>query len=124
MNLHDLLFKPAELRAGETKIIDGGIALCINPHASRGPLWAIKGRCALFTTHGHSSRYMKGLCRNVSPDKGFVTVEIIQGPYTAGTMINITLEEFGRYVNVDDEEDTHLKKVLADATDSGHKSHE
>ena len=123
MNLHDLLFKPAELKAGETKILNGATALCINPNTSRGPLWAIQGRCARFTTHEHSG-YMKGLCRHVSPGNGFVTMEIIKGPYPAGTMLDIALDEFARYVNAEDDEDAHLKKLLADAKGSGHSAHE
>lgn len=124
MNLHDLLFKPAELKAGETKILNGATTLCINPNTYRGPQWAITGRCALFTTDVHNGRYMKGLCRKVSPGQGFVTIEIIRGPYPAGTMLNITLGEFARYVNADDEDDAHLKKLLADATGSGHRAQE
>jgi hypothetical protein len=124
MNLRDLLFKPAELNAGETKLINGATALCINPNAYRGALWAITGRCALFTTHEHNSRYMKGLCRNVSPGKRFLTIEIIKGPYPAGTMLNITLDEFARYEDVSDEDDAHFKKVLAKATGTGRRSPE
>jgi hypothetical protein len=115
MNLQDLLFKPAELKAGETKIINGAIAVCINPHASRGPLWAIKGRCAMFTGATHS-RYVEGVCRNVSPDKGFITMEIIKGPYPVGTLLNFTFDEIRRYNNVTDEDDAYMKKVLAHAT--------
>ena len=124
MNLHDLLFKPAELKAGETKILNGATTLCINPNAYRGPQWAISGRCALFTTDVHNSRYIKGLCRKVTPGKGVVTMEIIKGPYPAGTMLNITLDEFARYLNADDEDDANLKKLLADATGTGHSVHE
>jgi hypothetical protein len=123
MNLHDLLFKPAELKAGETKILNGATTLCINPNANRGPLWAIQDRCAWFTTHEHSG-YMKGLCRHVSPGKGFVTMEIIKGHYPAGTLLDIALDEFSRYVNADDAEDAHLKKLLADATSSGYRAQE
>ena len=118
MNLRDLLFKPAELNAGETKIINGAIAICIDPHAYRGPLWAIKGRCAMFTLDSHS-RYIEGLCLNVSPDKGFVTMEIIKGPHPTGTVLNITLDEIRRYYNVKDEDDAYMKKVLAASTASG-----
>ena len=118
MNLRDLLFKPAELNAGETKIINGAIAICIDPHAYRGPLWAIKGRCAMFTLDSHS-RYIEGLCRNVSPDKRFITMEIIKGPYPTGTVLNITLDEIRRYYNVKDEDDAYMKKVLAAPTASG-----
>lgn len=67
---------------------------------------------------------MKGLCRKVSPGKGFVTMEIIKGPYPAGNMLEITLDEFARYVNADDEDDANLKKLLADATGTGHSAHE
>jgi hypothetical protein len=124
MNLHDLLFKPAALSAGETKLINGATALCINPTAYRGAQWAITGRCTLFTTHEHNSRYMKGLCRNVSPGNGFVTIEIIKGPYPAGTMLNITLDEFARYEDVSEEDDAYLKKVLNEATGTGRRSPE
>jgi hypothetical protein len=63
---------------------------------------------------------MKGLCRHVSPGKGFVTMEIIKGHYPTGTLLDIALDEFSRYVNADDEEDAHLKKLLADAMGLGH----
>ena len=118
MNLQDLLFKPAELKAGETKIINGAIAMCIDPYAYRGPLWAIKGRCAMFTLDSHS-RYIEGLCRNVSPNKGFITMEIIKGPQPRGTVINICLDEIRRYHNVKDEDDAYMKKVLAESTANG-----
>jgi len=123
MNLHDLLFKPAELKAGETKILNGATTLCINPNTYKGPLWAIQGRCAWFTTHEYSG-YMKGLCHHVSPGKGFVTMEIIKGPCSAGTLLDIALDEFSRYVNSDDDEDAQLKKLLADATGSGYRAQE
>ena len=119
MNLHDLLFKPAALSAGETKLINGATALCINPTSYRGAQWAITGRCTLFTTHEHNSRYMKGLCRNVSPDKRFITMEIIKGPHPTGTVLNITLDEIRRYYNVRDEDDAYMKKVLAASTANG-----
>ncbi len=112
MNLRDLLFKPAELKAGETKIMNGGIAICINPHTYRGHLWAIKGRCAMFSVDGHS-RYIEELGRNVSPDKRFITMEIIKGPRTTGTVRNIALDEIRRYYSVKDEDDAYMKKVLA-----------
>jgi hypothetical protein len=115
MNLQDLLFKPAELKAGETKFINGAIAICIDPHAYRGPLWAIKGRCAMFTLDIHS-RYIEGLCRNVSPNKGFITMEIIKGPHPRGTVLNISIDEIRRYHNVKDEDDAYMKKVLAEST--------
>ena len=118
MNLQDLLFKPAELKAGETKIINGAIGMCIDPYAYRGPLWAIKGRCAMFTLDSHS-RYIEGLCRNVSPNKGFITIEIIKGPHPRGTVLNICLDEIRRYHNVKDEDDVYMKKVLAESTANG-----
>ncbi len=118
MNLQDLLFKPAELKAGETKFINGAIAMCIDPYAYRGPLWAIKGRCALFTLDSHS-RYIEGLCRNVSPNKSFITMEIIKGSHPRGTLINIYLDEIRRYHNVKDEDDSYMKKVLAESTAHG-----
>jgi len=118
MNLQDLLFKPAELKAGETKLLNGAIAMCIDPYAYQGPLWAIKGRCAMFTLDSHS-RYIEGLCRNVSPNKGFITMEIIKGPHPRGTVLNITLDEVRRYQDVEDDEDAYLKRVLAESTAVG-----
>jgi hypothetical protein len=118
VNLQDLLFKPAELKAGETKIINGAIAMCIDPYAYRGPLWAIKGRCAMFTLDSHS-RYIEGLCSNVSPNKGFITMEIIKGPHPRGTVLNISIDEIRRYCNVKDEDDAYMKKVLAESTANG-----
>jgi hypothetical protein len=118
MNLQNLLFKPAELKAGETKLLNGAVAMCIDPYAYQGPLWAIKGRCAMFTLDSHS-RYIEGLCRNVSPNKGFITIEIIKGPHPRGTVLNICLDEIRRYHNVKDEDDAYMKKVLAASTANG-----
>lgn len=118
MNLRDLLFRPAELRAGETKMIDGRIALCINPNSYRGPLWAIKNRCAMFTVDGHDG-YIEGLCRDVTPDKRLLSVEIIRGPFPIGTLLEISIDDIRRYFNLEDEDDERLKKVLDECTTSG-----
>jgi hypothetical protein len=123
MNLQDLLFKPAELKAGETKLINGAITMCINPQTCHGPLWAIKGRCAMFSVDGHNG-YIKALCSNVSPNKGFITMEIIKGPHPRGTVLNITLDEVRRYQDVEDDEDAYLKRVLAASTALGVSSTE
>lgn len=114
MNLQNLLFKPAELKAGETKLINSAIAMCINPQTCHGPLWAIKGRCAMFSVDGHSG-YIEALCSNVSPNKGLITIEIIKGPHPRGTVLNIPLDEIRRYYNVKDEDDAYMKKVLAES---------
>jgi len=118
MNLRDLLFKPAELNAGETKIINGAIAICIDPHTCHGPLWAIKGRSAMFSVDGHNG-YIEALCSNVSPNKGLITMEIIKGPHPRGTVLNIPLDEIRRYYNVKDEDDAYMKKVLAESKANG-----
>ena len=118
MNLQDLLFKPAEFKAGETKLINGAIAICVNPHTYHGPLWAIKGRCAMFSMDGHNG-YIEALCSNVNPNKGFITMEIIKGLHPRGTVLNITLDEIRRYYNVKDEDDAYMKKVLAASTTNG-----
>ena len=118
MNLQDLLFKPAELKAGETKLINGAIAMCINPQTCHGPLWAIKGRCAMFSVDGHNG-YIEALCSNVSPNKGFITIEIIKGPHPRGTVLNIPFDEIRRYYNVKDEDDAYMKKVLAESKANG-----
>ena len=118
MNLQDLLFKPAELKAGETKLINSAITMCINPQTCHGPLWAIKGRCAMFSVDGNSG-YIEALCSNVSPNKGFITIEIIKGPHPRGTVLNIPLDEIRRYYNVKDEDDAYMKKVLAESKANG-----
>lgn len=77
-----------ELKAGETRIEDGQLAMCITPNASYGggggSLWAVENQCVQFSTDAHAG-YLQGICRKVDPQCRSITLEITQGP-TWGTM--------------------------------------
>ena len=84
----ELINADIELKFGETKIVDGQLAMCINPLTSygggSGSLWAVENQGAQFTTEAHPA-YLQGICRKVDPRGKTITIEITRGP-TWGTL--------------------------------------
>ena len=104
MNLTDILATPAALRAGETTLIDGQVAMCINPEAryggGAGPIWAVENQSAQFTTRRHKA-YLEGICRKVQPRRKLLAIEITKGPtwgrFAMGTLVFLHVQSINRY---------------------------
>jgi hypothetical protein len=107
LNLHDLLFKPAKLKAGETCMVDGNLAICINPTSPFGDLWAIENGFAKFSTQ-YLPAYIYGICKRIDSLQGLVTMYVVKGrrdcEYTTGSTHVLALETFSRYFISTDEE--------------------
>lgn len=86
--VNQIISADIELKSGETRIVDGQLAMCITPFASygggSGALWAVENQCVQFTTEAHPT-YLEGICRKVDPRKRTVAIEITRGP-TWGTL--------------------------------------
>ena len=115
MNLHDLLFKPAKLKAGETCMVEGNLAICINPTSRFGDLWAIENRFAKFSTQ-YLSAYIYGICKRIDPLHGTVTMYVVKGrrdcEYTTGSTHVLALETFSRYFISTDEELADMQRWM------------
>jgi hypothetical protein len=93
---------------GETKLVDGRRAMCLNPCANygggSGPLWAVEGHLAEFTVHGAKGGYMLGRCRKVLPRYKVIAVDVLDGltwgPYATGERALISCDRIGRYNNL------------------------
>ena len=81
--VNDIINADIELKPGETRIVDGQLAMCITPFASygggSGALWAVENQCVQFTTEAHPT-YLEGICRKVDPRSRTVAIEITRGP--------------------------------------------
>lgn len=122
MNLHDLLFKPAKLKAGETCMVDGNLAICINPTSRFGDLWAIENRFAKFSTQ-YLSAYIYAICKRIDPLQGTVTMYVVKGrsdcEYTTGSTHVLTLGTFSRYFISTDEELADMQRWMDEFTVDG-----
>ena len=104
MNLNDMLQRPAELMVGETRFMDGQLAMCICPCASygggSGPLWAIQNHRCQFTTKWQGF-YVEGICRKVDPKNLQVTIDITLGktwgPFEAGRSVTLHVRDIRRF---------------------------
>ena len=90
--------------AGEMRVMDGRLAMCVNPFASyggkSGPIWAIEGVSFKFTATGRRDRYVDGVCEKVDPIAQTVTFLMIQ-PKThpaqlSGEVLTFHISEIGR----------------------------
>ncbi|MDH4481323.1 MAG: hypothetical protein QE279_01275 [Rhodoferax sp.] len=115
MNLHDLLFKPAKLKVGETRMVDGNLAICINPTSRFGDLWAIENRFAKFSTQ-YLSAYIYAICKRIDPLHGTVTMYVVRGrrdcEYTTGSTHVLALDTFSRYFISTDEELADMQRWM------------
>lgn len=117
MNLHDLLFVPAKLKAGETRNIDGQLAICISTNTNLGPLWAIENRMAKFSTHDVAA-YIIGVCCKIDARHGLVTMTVVKGlsgtAYKTGTTHVLPLASFGRYFILSPDYEAAIRNWMAD----------
>jgi len=104
MNIIDLLNTPTPPREGETKLVNGQLAMCIREMANygggSGPLWAIENMPAQFTLTSHGT-YVEGVCRKLDPKEKLVTMEMTKGltwgKLVSGTRVVIPIHKFKRY---------------------------
>jgi len=89
---------------GETRLVNGQLAMCISPCASygggSGPLWAIENQECQFTARERGI-YFEGICRKVLPKELKVTIEILNGgtwgDLSSGNALTLHVDEIGRY---------------------------
>lgn len=96
-------------QVGETRLVDGELAMCIasmaNYGGGSGPLWAIENQPCQFTTK-RIGRYFEGFCKKVDPTDLTVTIHISNGNtwglLVEGTNVVLHADQFGRYHGIRD----------------------
>jgi hypothetical protein len=102
--VNKILNAEIDIKAGETRIEDGQLAMCLSRLASygggSGPLWAVENQCAQFTTESHAG-YLQGICRKVDPIGKTITMEITRGPtwgaLAMGKTVTLPISSIRRY---------------------------
>lgn len=96
-------------------MVDGNLAICINPTSRFGDLWAIENGFAKFSTQ-YLSAYIYGICKRIDPLHGTVTMYVVKGrrecEYTTGSTHVLALETFSRYFISTDEELADMQRWM------------
>ena len=96
-------------------MVDGNLAICINPTSRFGELWAIENRFAKFSTE-YLPAYIYAICKRIDPLQGTVTMYVVKGrrdcEYATGSTHVLALETFSRYFISTDEELADMQRWM------------